>query len=1191
MEQAVNQFNKGLQMDTHPMVQGNDTLSDALNATFVTMNGNEVVLQNDMGNRRIDNAFLPSGYQPLGMKEYGGVIYVAAYNPITNRGQVGSFPSPQRKVNIDNANGAKIVFNDFIAKETDNIYYINKEYVIIPISDKIVLHTGDKFSVYSQQIVNILPYLTLPEHTKNNLFTFQVGIFNSQNEFIDISDKLKLWDIGNYKYFINSEKPNELNETISDSELLRARNRLAINTYSQKMASPLYLKAIINHINNISYSIGGEIVESNKVNLEIKVNFQYNCVDYIQNKGTFEIYFNGIPYPASETLEEPTYSQESEQYTATYLYKINNPPVSSEEISGQKKYKYEIKFPLLHQFDEWSQYDPIYIKSLNKSGELDLSKLDSDTLIFKGYRYFNDTSKELTTLIVNLENYTKKVSNLHFCAVIKDPKQGNNIVYEIIDKHEPETGTLTIQFPYKDLEKRKLYLFEFYYYNDLEKTRKGSEEWKGFYITTPIFNGNYVGEKEQSLEEYKLANLVNIKNGDIYYSYDVMSNYYIDDFRKIKKVLLSPILNHSITSVFVENTVFPSGNYIKPLSTPDNSSYNNTYYNIREYNKVKNVISVSASVNNIEIYPSEIESMLKIENTNNNPIQTIERSIDEDIVEKIGNSYNYSKNLKEIKSAELVSNDSDVIEISEETSFQNIEQNLQKIELISHIKVNNRIEGYLEKKSIHCDHLITSFSNLIKKYYYGQNQMNYITLRPPYITIDWEGTEYVSIISSPNLQALGDATKVDERVLSKISGEIQTNKRNVGSGKCNIYIDEVARDSISDFILSNCDGQLIVGEYTDDDYVIGFFPCINDGTFTYTPGSYIKGGMAKAHKFKRFWLRISKKEYIPIYTMGKADNDQQSLMEDFYNDKGVFKLIFSNIPHHYEYETGGKTLQEKIINPNTMNKTIEFEVNSNINTIITENIELIGEDINYGLTQNGSYISSESSSTKVSKKISFNEGTISSNEEFIEEVENLSNYHVNSAIMFGDEDDPNHKLQVRDCEGNIIDPIYVYYNNAERNPSVLGNIFKKSYVADKFYIPDLDIYMPELKSSRKLYGGEFGEHGLINEYVYPVTNIRKDLVQNNSEFYVIIDLEEKETSDTTTKGLWDKTYIQYEGGGSDRSDSFKDYQLPLRTRNIFNRSIILDFSLTTPKSDGSSSMPTNYWVDYDTYIRNLNNNS
>jgi hypothetical protein len=67
------------------MVQGNETLSDALNATFITMNGNEIVLQNDMGNRRVDNAFLPAGYEPVGIKEYGGIIYVASYNPITNK--------------------------------------------------------------------------------------------------------------------------------------------------------------------------------------------------------------------------------------------------------------------------------------------------------------------------------------------------------------------------------------------------------------------------------------------------------------------------------------------------------------------------------------------------------------------------------------------------------------------------------------------------------------------------------------------------------------------------------------------------------------------------------------------------------------------------------------------------------------------------------------------------------------------------------------------------------------------------------------------------------------------------------------------------------------------------------------------------------------------------------------------------
>jgi hypothetical protein len=72
-------------MDTNPMVQNNDTLTGALNATFITQNGNEVILQNDMGNRRVDNAVLPDGYEPVGIQEYGGIIYIAAYNPVTNR--------------------------------------------------------------------------------------------------------------------------------------------------------------------------------------------------------------------------------------------------------------------------------------------------------------------------------------------------------------------------------------------------------------------------------------------------------------------------------------------------------------------------------------------------------------------------------------------------------------------------------------------------------------------------------------------------------------------------------------------------------------------------------------------------------------------------------------------------------------------------------------------------------------------------------------------------------------------------------------------------------------------------------------------------------------------------------------------------------------------------------------------------
>jgi len=84
--------------DFHPLTVPNNVMTDALNATIITMNGNERILQNDMGNSRVESAFLPAGYVPVGIKEYGGIIYVASYNPITNKGQIGSFPSPERNI-------------------------------------------------------------------------------------------------------------------------------------------------------------------------------------------------------------------------------------------------------------------------------------------------------------------------------------------------------------------------------------------------------------------------------------------------------------------------------------------------------------------------------------------------------------------------------------------------------------------------------------------------------------------------------------------------------------------------------------------------------------------------------------------------------------------------------------------------------------------------------------------------------------------------------------------------------------------------------------------------------------------------------------------------------------------------------------------------------------------------------------
>ena len=96
MKKVSNTFNKGLIMDVSPLSTTGDSLSDCLNGTFCTMNGDELVLQNDMGNGRVQTAYLPKGYIPIGTTQLGGIIYIASYNPFTNKCQIGSFPSPQR---------------------------------------------------------------------------------------------------------------------------------------------------------------------------------------------------------------------------------------------------------------------------------------------------------------------------------------------------------------------------------------------------------------------------------------------------------------------------------------------------------------------------------------------------------------------------------------------------------------------------------------------------------------------------------------------------------------------------------------------------------------------------------------------------------------------------------------------------------------------------------------------------------------------------------------------------------------------------------------------------------------------------------------------------------------------------------------------------------------------------------------
>lgn len=81
-------------MDIHPLQVTNTVLTDNLNGTFITYNGNEYSLQNDMGNFKLKNCKLKPGYLPIGTASYADTIYILSYNPIDDNVELGSYPSP-----------------------------------------------------------------------------------------------------------------------------------------------------------------------------------------------------------------------------------------------------------------------------------------------------------------------------------------------------------------------------------------------------------------------------------------------------------------------------------------------------------------------------------------------------------------------------------------------------------------------------------------------------------------------------------------------------------------------------------------------------------------------------------------------------------------------------------------------------------------------------------------------------------------------------------------------------------------------------------------------------------------------------------------------------------------------------------------------------------------------------------------
>ena len=101
-QEATNIFSDALMSDLHPINTPKSVLTDCLNGTYITYNGNEFILQNDMGNYKLKNCRLPVNFIPVGVKSYADILYIVSYNPITKEVEIGSYPAPQSIFTTDN---------------------------------------------------------------------------------------------------------------------------------------------------------------------------------------------------------------------------------------------------------------------------------------------------------------------------------------------------------------------------------------------------------------------------------------------------------------------------------------------------------------------------------------------------------------------------------------------------------------------------------------------------------------------------------------------------------------------------------------------------------------------------------------------------------------------------------------------------------------------------------------------------------------------------------------------------------------------------------------------------------------------------------------------------------------------------------------------------------------------------------
>ena len=374
---AKNVFSGGLVIDFSPDNTSSDTLTSALNATLTTSNGNEMALQNDMGNARVDTAYLPEGYVPVGTCEYGDIIYIVSYNPLTNKSQIGCFPSPERNISTEEVieGSSKQQISESLFLKPAKVGYNMNE--VSTTSAKVILtkknlNPGDKYIIYTEDIFNE-PYITDIGNTDHDYGKFPkylkihvISIDNSNK--IDYLDSSVVWYD---KETLNSRKDyfiNEIDKNISNTPDIDSYRNVLSSGYSvfqSKVSGKLALLVELETIN--SFSCTHNIYKRPNKGLRDGIEYQDYDIYFNINWNTDDANIN----PSQICLYNQYWSGISEEYKGKALLwwkNKNDKYILGKPNQGEPAVEYTKQIPLaVKSVQDSINWEEVYKKDITRS--------------------------------------------------------------------------------------------------------------------------------------------------------------------------------------------------------------------------------------------------------------------------------------------------------------------------------------------------------------------------------------------------------------------------------------------------------------------------------------------------------------------------------------------------------------------------------------------------------------------------------------------------------------------------------------------------------------------------------------------------------------------------------------------------------------------------------------------------------